>query len=40
MRDREWVEAFKQDWRSVELDDAETAMLTYVEALTVSPPRP
>lgn len=40
VRDREWVEAFKRDWRSVELDESETAMLEYVESLTATPPGP
>jgi uncharacterized peroxidase-related enzyme len=40
VRDRDWVESFKRDWRSVDLEASEQAMLDYVEALTVSPPRP
>jgi len=40
VRDADWVERFKTDWRSVGLDAADEAMLTYVEALTVPPPRP
>ena len=40
MKDREWTEGFKRDWRSVELDEADTAMLEYCDALTRTPPRP
>ncbi len=40
VRDEGWVERFKTDWRSVELEAADAAMLDYVEALTASPPRP
>lgn len=40
VRDEDWVRAFASDWRSVELEEAERAMLDYVEALTASPPRP
>ena len=40
VRDREWVEAFKADWRSVEMDAADRAMLAYVEALSATPPQP
>ena len=40
VRDREWTEGFKRDWRSVELDEADRAMLEYVDALTQAPPRP
>ena len=37
MGDRDWVEAFKVDYRSVELAPEERAMLDYVAKLTRAP---
>jgi uncharacterized peroxidase-related enzyme len=37
--DRQWVESFKLDHRSVPLDEANRAMLGYVEKLTRTPAR-
>ncbi len=37
--DAEWVEAFKSDYRSVELDAGDRAILTYVDTLTRTPAR-
>lgn len=37
MQDREWVEAFKKDYRSVDLSEADRAMLDYVAKLTLTP---
>ena len=39
MRDAEWVEAFKRDYRSVDLEPADRAMLDYVAKLTLDPAR-
>jgi len=35
--DKELVDALKQDWRTAELDERDTAMLTFVEKLTKNP---
>ena len=35
--DREWVETLKRDWRSAELDEADRAMLAYVDKVTRAP---
>ena len=35
--DREWVEAFKADYRQVKLEPADRAMLDYVDKLTRTP---
>jgi uncharacterized peroxidase-related enzyme len=36
--DKELVDALKQDWRTAQLDERDTAMLTFVEKLTKNPP--
>lgn len=35
--DNEFVEALKQDWRTAQLDERDTVMLTFVEKLTKNP---
>ena len=35
--DAAWVEAFKADWRAVEMSSADRAMLDYTEKLTREP---
>ena len=35
--DAEWVESFKKDYRSVEMAEADRAMLEYVDKLTRTP---
>ncbi len=37
MADRDWVEAFKRDYRAVALDDADRRMLSYVDLVTRTP---
>jgi uncharacterized peroxidase-related enzyme len=37
--DEDLAQAIKRDWRSAELDEADLAMLAYVEKLTLTPAR-